>query len=46
MMGLSKEVLKREIAAVEAAIKAHTEGAEINKIVLKAFKELKCTPTS
>ncbi len=38
-MGLSKEVIKREIIGAETAVKAHSEGALINEIVLKAFKK-------
>ena len=47
-MALNKEILEREIKAGEAAIKAHEEGAEIHKVVKKAFEEEleKCTSTS
>ena len=38
-MVLNRKVIEREIAAAEAAVKAHLEGAEINQIVLDKFKE-------
>ena len=37
-MGLSREVIEREIAGSKAAIKSHEEGLIINKIVLRAFE--------
>ena len=47
-MALSEEILKREIEAGKAAIKAHEEGVEIHKIVNKAFEDelKKCTSTA
>ena len=38
-MGLSKEVIKREIVGAIAAIKAHEEGLLVNKLVLEKFEE-------
>ena len=37
-MAISKKQLEREIKAVEAALKAHREGIDINELVLDAFK--------
>lgn len=39
MASLKREVLEREIAGADAAVKAHKEGMEVNKIVLDAFKK-------
>jgi len=46
-MALYREDIEKEIAAVKAAIKAHEQGALINKIVLEAFeKELEKYPAA
>ena len=39
-MALSKQHLEREIVACEAAIEAHENGAEVQRIVLRAFQEV------
>ena len=38
-MELSKDLIKKEIDASKAAVKANKEGAMVNEIVLKAFEE-------
>ncbi len=38
-MASLNEVIKRELAASKAALKAHEEGIEIHKIVSKAFEK-------
>lgn len=44
-MAISRERLKEEIVACEAAIEQHKIGLEVQKIVLEAFKKkLKKTP--
>lgn len=46
MMDLSKERRKKEIEAAEKAVVELTQALAINKIVLQAFKDYKCTSTS
>ena len=36
---LTKEILEREIIGAKAAVKAHLEGAAINKVVLDAMEK-------
>ena len=38
-MGLSREVIEREIAGSKAAIKSHKEGLAVNQLVLEKFEE-------
>ena len=38
-MVISKDLIKKELDASKAALKAHEEGIEIHKIVTKAFEE-------
>ena len=38
-MALSKEIIKRELDASKAALKAHKEGIEVHLIDVKAFQE-------
>jgi hypothetical protein len=45
MTDIAREQLEREIAASEAAVKAHDEGAAIQRLVLKCFQDaLKAFP--
>lgn len=37
-MDLPKKVIERELASSKAALKAHEEGVEVHKIVLKCFE--------
>jgi len=38
-MGLTRELIEKEIAGSEAALKAHEDGVEIHTVVLKMFRE-------
>jgi len=38
-MGLTRELIEKEIVGSEAALKAHEDGVEIHKVVLKMFKD-------
>ena len=38
-MALTRALIEKEIAGSEAALKAHEEGVEIHKVVLKMFRE-------
>ena len=38
-MVLTRELIEKEIVGSEAALKAHEEGVEIHKVVLKMFRE-------
>ena len=38
-MGLSRELIEKEIIGSEAALKAHEDGVEIHQLVLAMFKK-------